>query len=105
MKDKKTILITGANRGIGLALVKEALSKDFFVIACSRNDNNNQSLNSLKCKNLLLFKVDVTDEFSTNKMGRAINVNIDFLFCPFKTFVFEILKIKKVVFFTICFTN
>ena len=81
MKDKKTILITGANRGIGLALVKEALSKDFFVIACSRNDNNNQSLNSLKCKNLLLFKVDVTDEFSTNKMGRAINVNIDFLVC------------------------
>ncbi len=81
MKDKKTILITGANRGIGLALVKEALSKDFFVIACSRNDNNNQSLNSLKCKNLLLFKVDVTDEFSINKMGKAINKNIDFLVC------------------------
>ena len=81
MKDKKTILITGANRGIGLALVKEALSKDFFVIACSRNDNNNQNLNSLKCKNLLLFKADVTDEFSINKMGKAINKNIDFLVC------------------------
>ena len=81
MTDKKTILITGANRGIGLALVKEALSNDLFVIACSRNDNNNQDLNFLKCDNLHLFKVDVTDEFSIKKMGKAIDKNIDFLVC------------------------
>ena len=76
MIDKKTILITGANRGIGLALVQEALSNDLFVIACSRNNNNNQDLNSLKCDNLQLFKVDVTDEFSIKKMGEAIDKNI-----------------------------
>ncbi len=81
MSDKKTILITGANRGIGLALVKEALSNDLFVIACSRHKHNSQDLNSLKCANLLLFKVDVTNELSIKKMGEAINKDIDFLVC------------------------
>ena len=33
----KTILITGANRGIGLALTKLSLEKNYNVEACCRN--------------------------------------------------------------------
>ena len=36
----KTILITGANRGIGLALTKLSLEKNYNVEACYRNVNN-----------------------------------------------------------------
>ena len=47
MLNKKTILITGANRGIGLQLVKESLSKNFSVLGTFRN--------KLKSKELLLL--------------------------------------------------
>ena len=37
MPNKQSILITGANRGIGLELVKESLNKNAFVIGTFRN--------------------------------------------------------------------
>ena len=37
MENKNTIFITGANRGIGLALVKEALKKDVVSAASLTN--------------------------------------------------------------------
>ena len=42
---RETILITGANRGIGLALTKLSLSKDLYVEACCRNPDNSEELN------------------------------------------------------------
>ena len=45
---KTTILVTGANRGIGLALTKLCLSRDFYVDACCRNPNNSQDVNMLR---------------------------------------------------------
>ena len=33
MFNNKSIFITGANRGIGLELVKESLNKDFFAVS------------------------------------------------------------------------
>ena len=36
MENLKTIFITGANRGIGLELVKESLTKNYFVIGTYR---------------------------------------------------------------------
>ena len=42
MSNLKTILITGANRGIGLELVKESLAKKFSVIGTFRNKQNSQ---------------------------------------------------------------
>ena len=48
---KKTVLITGANRGIGFALTKIFLIKDFYVEACCRNPDDSDELNSLKNNN------------------------------------------------------
>jgi len=43
----KTILITGANRGIGLALTKLSLEQNFNVEACCRNIEKSIELNNL----------------------------------------------------------
>lgn len=45
--DKPTILITGANRGIGLALTKKFHQQDFHVIATARKPSNATELNQL----------------------------------------------------------
>ena len=54
MTNLKTILITGSNRGIGLELVKESLSKNFSVIGTFRNKENSQELFQLNSNNLKL---------------------------------------------------
>ena len=46
----KTILITGANRGIGLALTKLSLEQNFNVEACCRNIEKSIELNNLSKK-------------------------------------------------------
>ena len=58
---KKTILITGANSGIGLSLVKTYLAKDYIVYAHYNRLNNNL----LKLKNNLLYLVQ--GDFSDTK--------------------------------------
>ena len=62
MTNLKTILITGSNRGIGLELVKESLSKNFSVIGTFRNKENSQELFQLNSNNIELFEMDVVDE-------------------------------------------
>ena len=42
-----TILITGANRGLGLGLVKEYANDGWKVIATSRNPNDSNDLTEL----------------------------------------------------------
>lgn len=58
----KTVFITGANSGIGLALVKDILNGDGEVIAFYRSQNN--ELESLASDALLLTKGDVTSRES-----------------------------------------
>ncbi len=81
MEKKYTIFITGANRGIGLAMVKEALKNNFFVIASFRDSSKIEPLQSIKSENLLTFKLDVTSEQSINNVKNKINRKIDFLIC------------------------
>ena len=50
MTNSKTILITGSNRGIGLELVKESLTKNFSVVGTFRNKNNAKKM-VLRLKN------------------------------------------------------
>ena len=53
----KTIVITGANKGVGLALVKHFIS-DFKVVALSRSYDN---LINIKSDNLTFHRVDISD--------------------------------------------
>ena len=46
--NKYTVLITGANRGLGLEFVKQYAAEDYEVIACTRKINKNDDLHRLK---------------------------------------------------------
>ena len=81
MTNLKTILITGSNRGIGLELVKESLSKNFSVIGTFRNKENSQELFQLNSNNLKLFEMDVVDEKSVLDVSKNIHNPIDYLIC------------------------
>lgn len=79
-----TFLITGANRGIGLELTRQALARGDSVIAAAR-DAGAQSLDALAAKagdRLQTIALDVVDETSVNAAatslaGRAIDVLIN----------------------------
>ena len=81
MTNLKTILITGSNRGIGLELVKESLSKNFSVIGTFRNKENSQELFQLSSNNIRLFEMDVVDEKSVLDVSKNIHNPIDYLIC------------------------
>ena len=81
MTNSKTILITGSNRGIGLELVKESLTKNFSVVGTFRNKNNAKELLKLKSNNLKLFEMDVVKEDSIINVSNNIDYTIDYLIC------------------------
>ena len=81
MTNSKTILITGSNRGIGLELVKESLTKNFSVVGTFRNKNNARELLKLKSNNLKLFEMDVVKEKSILNVSNNIDDKIDYLIC------------------------
>jgi NAD(P)-dependent dehydrogenase (short-subunit alcohol dehydrogenase family) len=61
-----TVLITGANRGIGLELARQYAAADWNVIATSRrpvDDKGNAELKTISAKhpNLVIERIDVTD--------------------------------------------
>jgi len=62
-----TILITGTNRGIGLALTGELLSKGHTVIATARNPASSKGLQELEVKypeHLSVVKMDISSDAS-----------------------------------------
>ena len=76
-----SVLITGANRGIGLGLAKAYLADGWEVIATARNPEKSNELNGLG-GNLEIHALDVTDhaavdELAENLKGRAIDVLIN----------------------------
>ena len=79
----KTILITGANRGIGLALTKKCLSKNLYVEACCRNPDNSNELMSLSNNNsnLNITKMDVTSTKSILSASENFKNEIDIMVC------------------------
>ena len=79
-----TILITGANRGIGLALVKTALAKGHNVFATYRDEKSAGELFALKASNtnLSLLALSVDDDASVHNLvenlsGQKIDVLIN----------------------------
>lgn len=69
------ILITGANRGLGLALVREGLQQGYQVFAACRNPIAARQLQELKERHdndLNIVAMDVTDEASIIKAKKHI---------------------------------
>lgn len=72
----KTVIITGANRGIGLALVQKFLTEGFKVIGTSRTGEIKTEINS----NFQCLKLDVTSTESINELITFVkkqNLKID----------------------------
>ncbi len=79
----KKIVITGANRGIGLGLTKAFLTKNHKVIATTRNLNKSPDLLRLRenfGETLDVVTLDVTNEHSISNFSKSISFeSIDIL--------------------------
>ena len=72
MKDK-VILVTGANRGIGLDIIKRLDSDGYIVIGTSRTDDGANIISQeIKNSNGKGLKMDVTDQESINSAIKKI---------------------------------
>ncbi len=76
----KTILITGANRGIGLEMAKQYLALGWQVIACCRNPRKATELSQLAQERLRIVKLDVAKPAQIQKLSEQLqNESIDIL--------------------------
>ena len=69
-----TLLITGANRGIGLELCNQYLNEDWEVHACCRNPEKASALNQLANKNnkLTIHALEVTNENQMDALKKTL---------------------------------
>jgi len=77
-----TLLITGANRGIGLELTEQYLQQGWEVHACCRKPSKAKALNELADKEdkLTIHKLNVTKDKQMDKLKKALkNKPIDML--------------------------
>ncbi len=77
-----TILITGANRGIGLEFVKQYAAEGADIIACCREPNKAEALNALvkTARNVRVAALDVSDAKSVAALKEALGATaIDIL--------------------------
>ena len=71
----KNILITGANRGLGLGFAKKCLKKDVHVLATVRDIKGSKELLALKEKfpnNLEIFELDLLKESAGNTLANFL---------------------------------
>ena len=73
-EEKKIAVVTGANRGIGLEVCRQLLSKDIHVILTARDEKKGRTaceqLNSSEVK---FLQLDVTSQSSVNAFSDYIN--------------------------------
>ncbi|ASK32538.1 short-chain dehydrogenase/reductase [Chryseobacterium sp. T16E-39] len=74
METKKVWFITGASKGLGLALVKKLLEKNYRVVATSRNSQSLISEIGETSENFLPLEVNLTDN---EDVKAAISKSID----------------------------
>lgn len=78
-----TILITGANRGLGLEFCRQYVTKGWTVLACCRNPEQAQALKELQTKFFDLIQIhslDLNDFQSIENLARTLSsVSIDVL--------------------------
>jgi NAD(P)-dependent dehydrogenase (short-subunit alcohol dehydrogenase family) len=68
-KGANTVLITGANRGLGLEFARQYAGAGWTVIATARNPANAADLNALGVR---VVALDVTDQESIDKLARTL---------------------------------
>jgi len=68
--DRKVVIITGANRGIGLSTVKKFVNEGWLVCACVRNESDELKL-SLNGQGQV-FRLDLSNEKSIKQCAREI---------------------------------
>ena len=76
MSNKKIALITGATRGIGLAIAKEMAKQDYIVLGTGTSDNSiNLLKNELDANNIegKAYKLNIKDQESINDLFKTIN--------------------------------
>ena len=66
-----TVMITGANRGLGLEFTRQYLEKDWQVIACTRQPGA-EALQLLDCDRLRIRELDVTDHTAVDELAEAL---------------------------------
>jgi NAD(P)-dependent dehydrogenase (short-subunit alcohol dehydrogenase family) len=79
-----TVLITGANRGIGLELTRQYFARGDTVIATARDPAAAKALNDLKAQSegrLTISALDVTSEKSFAALVAAIAAPLDIVVC------------------------
>lgn len=78
---KNSILITGASRGLGYALVEKYLEKGFYVYACMRNIRNVgcEKLQEKYKDSLFLISIDVSNTDSVKKAAAHVKEMTDHL--------------------------
>lgn len=76
------VLVTGANRGIGLELVRQCLARGGRVFAGCRNPQQAgdlQKLSELAVPNLTLVRLDVTEEHSLDEARQLVSNQVEAL--------------------------
>mgnify|MGYP003301553583 FL=1 len=73
----KSVVVTGANRGIGLELVKQLLDSGFKVYATHRSEMG--GLANLNNQNLSIHQMDVRDREAIENLSNSIDGKIDLL--------------------------
>jgi len=76
----KTLFLTGANRGIGLAIVEQALKGTYRIFAGCRQPQKAAALQALAADNserLTLIPIDVTDDASIQAAAAAVAEQTD----------------------------
>ena len=78
---KYTVLITGANRGLGLEFAKQYAMDNYEVIACTRKLNKKDDLHKLQAshKNISIYSLDIQNFPSIDQLGKTLEKPIDIL--------------------------
>lgn len=76
MSDEKNVIITGSNRGIGFAILKECAENNFNIWACARTKNETweQKLLDLSHQNNIWIKPIYFDMRNREKMKKAFSL-------------------------------